>query len=505
MIGFTLIIQLVAVSIMARHTTASDAVGNAAAIRKTVKIGYVSSTLYPSGEPAPWGEDMLIATKMAIHHFNSIQHREDGEFRIMLPESCLFEARGMPGRELENALGKMADKGVTAVLGGDWTRVAAQMSAENGTLWSAGRIPVISAGATSSSLDSRTTYPGLFRTCYSDSTIQSTFSKAFIPFSSNVVAVIGTTDDFGYGGLRAYNTSLKSMGVLIGGYGEFISSNPETGEAKGDDCANDVDNFGYVCDVVHSVVRAAERYRGEHSFPLFISATGPSTQCVLGCLSVLNVTSKISVIAVCFCRFLLLYLLMVAFDFQATEVVHPQNSTSNPSQQKFFELVVNSARGYFTYLASPYKETKEYSRFVTDFVDKTGHSPSVWAIYAYDAVFVAATAILKAAPRSISLVEALQDSYFFGLSGLTKYNHGSRIFLKIIGRHIKFIQFVYSGYTAPLSRRKVILRMSTSGATKTDQNGFLTFENFHECGISGADGQSQQTHLYYDSIRDLLI
>mmetsp|Transcript_19889 Transcript_19889/g.27989 ORF Transcript_19889/g.27989 Transcript_19889/m.27989 type:complete len:339 (-) Transcript_19889:77-1093(-) len=338
------------------------------------------------------------------------------------------------------------------------------MSAENGTLWSAGQIPVISAGATSSSLDSRTTYPGLFRTCYSDSTIQSTFAKAFIPFGSNIAALIGTTDDFGYGGLRAYNASLKSMEVLIGGYGEFISSDSKTGEAKGDDCANNADNFDYVCDVVHTVVRAMESYKNEQ-FPLFISATGPSTQCVLGCLSVLNVTSKISVIV-------------------ATEIVHPQNSTFNLSQQKFFELVVNSARGYFTYLASPYQETKEYSKFVTDFVDKTGHTPSVWAIYAYDAVFVAATAMLKAASPSISLVQALQDSYYFGLSGLTKYNHG---------------------YTAPLMRRKAILRMSLSGAIKTDSNGFLTSENFHECGISGAEGQSEQTHLYYDSIMDLLV
>jgi len=345
------------------------------------------------------------------------------------------------------------------------------MADKRGSLWSSG-IPVVSAGATSQSLDRREDYPGLFRTCYSDTDAQSSFSMAALEcIKSKSAAVVGSLDPFGYSGLEIFNNTLASLGMNVpeGAYAEFESST-SSGEPRGDGCTGNSTNFAYVCTKVANAVRAAASrscpsstlsctssssssstspLMSPHTPPpssppvLLVSATGPSTQCVLACLGQRNLTRKLRTIL-------------------ATEVIHVSNKS-----EAFFNDTVEGSRGYITYIAKPYSEAEAYVNFVGRFRNHTGHDPDVWALYAYDAVFVTAKAIAKSLvskDEANSVVNALLDSHHYGTAGLTEYHNRSLTF--------------------PASRRVAAVRMKQTGIPETDADGALSALNYQTVGIT---------------------
>eukprot|EP00966_Prymnesium_polylepis_P186855 4331421-Prymnesium_polylepis.1 len=102
----------------------------------------------------------------------------------------------------------MLDANVVAILGGDWSRVAAASAELLQSVRPA--VPLITSGSTSASLDGS---PVVFRTCYSDSQAQpllasvlsllaSAKSSDAVPAAdATAVGLIASEDDFGLAGL----------------------------------------------------------------------------------------------------------------------------------------------------------------------------------------------------------------------------------------------------------------------------------------------------------------
>ncbi|GAB5360948.1 hypothetical protein AAMO2058_000672100 [Amorphochlora amoebiformis] len=435
-----------------------------------IKLGYVSAGLYPSGSPAPWGEDMLSATKLAINRINAakILHPHI----ISLPDSLIFEAKGTVTGSLERALRMMAGNKVVAVLGGGWTRVVEAMATVDGTLWDAG-IPVLSAGASSMTLDDRESFPGLFRTCYSDGDVQPMVTQSVVsgirPRSAILVA---STDAFGKGGAAVFNKTLIDVGLPLVGYAEFDSIDRKTGELRGDDCAKSTDNFEYVCEAVSRAFASAAEYESHDSNTdnalLLLSATGPSTQCALACLSNLSNSTKAVL---------------------STEIIHPTMGDSGKSHE-FFDRVVTGAEGYMGYIPSPYQATEKFAGFVSDFKAKFGHHPDPWAAYAYDAVFVLASALkrsLRETPEFFGtfgipgIVDHLASVDIYGVTGHITYAKGGEKTTKGKAKNAK---------TSPSELRVALMRLRSYGNPKIDADGTLSEKNFRVVGMTAEEGEN---------------
>ena len=429
-------------------------------------FGYVASSWYPSGALAPWGRDMRLATEMAVADVNR-ENRLGRGSRLVIPEGGgVYESNGTTGAQLAAAAETMAGElGVFAVLGADWTRVATQLARKDGSFWPNWGLPLITGGSTAASLDSVDVFPGLFRTSYSDGTVVPSLARVVSALSLDSAAVVGSTDPFGWDGVVAANRTLRALGIDVRAVEAFDSSDAN-GRLRGDNCA-DRSNYEYVRNVIRPALFSGAR-------ALFISGTGPSTQCVLSALA-REAPPRFAVVL-------------------STEVIHPSSSAADG----FFDDVVAGAEGYMSYLGAPYTLTSEYATFARRFDEQFGHSPDSWAPHAYDAVLLLAEALRVCAdesapnalePGSDCLVRALREVKMFGVTG--KIEFGVKA-------------------TTPVHRRVGLWRFRAPNGASVDENGILSHDNFERVGTTRepdahADaGVAPGFDLYYEGLKDIV-
>ena len=355
------------------------------------RVGYIASDYYPDGSECEWGRDMRRATAMALHR----QAKAGGCLRLGPVHQSNGTTRGLAAavQAMVAPPTDAVEGGVVAILGADWTRVAlgtAQLL--ESTLRSSGALPValLTSGATSSTLDDHVL---VLRTVYSDSQAQPLLVSVAEQLGAPAVAIVASTDEFGMGGLRTLNASLAAARVRVAAVATFTSTDPGSQERVGDACASSPTN-------VALVARAVAVARASGVGTIFVSATGPSTECVFAAAHSLGMDPS-------------------AYTWLATEWIHPPRGTP------YGDAAAAAASGYISYIGSPYP-SNDLLAFRRRFAEMFGHAPDRFAPYAYDAV-----GLLDAALRAVSadlpptslelnrtaLMRALRSSSYGGATG----------------------------------------------------------------------------------------
>ena len=410
-----------------------------------VRIGYLGSDFYPDGSPCPWGRDMRLAAELAVHTTNLAGGFGGGT------RGAIIVTHQLNGTTttLDAALDAMEAAGVHAVIGADWSRVALAAAPRLAAIG----VPLLPAGATSASLD---TAPNVFRTSYSMSSAQPRLVQAaaqlgMIRAAGGVasglnganalprIGLLASEDAFGLGGMQVLEAALSATGAPSPHIATFVSTSNVSGVKVGDGCDDHPERVAAVADAVRRVAVGADA--------VFVSATGPSTQCVFAAASSLGLRASSRAL------------------WLATEVIYPSSWTSD-----FGRAVADGARGYLSFAGKPYPSAAPMRDFRTEFTAAHAHVPDRWAGYAYDSVLAIASAVRASgpAPTGVALLTALRSVQLNGVTGS--------------------ITFPPAGGHAPLDARIEILRLAPS----------LDFE---QVGVSAPPAHQDTTppplHLYF--------
>lgn len=364
-------------------------------------IAYISSSFYPSGDAASWGQDSRRAVTMALDDAKREGWCGPG-CEVELSPSLIYEANGTVSQELTAFIGRAVERNVVAILGADWSRVAeATLSALKDLKVT---LPLVSGGATGSEFDSAVAHPCFLRSVYSDADgiaalLQDLAERARATRGQGAtapeyIAVLYSEEPLGTAGLQTASSLATRGGPRV-----LASAGFRSGSAP-----REVRSRARELLAALAAPNPAALLGGRRPV-VFIAATGPDTTLALEALATQGVHGPPGDSWV------------VGALEAAPSVVHtPQQAAA--------------AMGFNSYLSTTPAEgaCAAYDSFVARFRGRHGHTPSGgFAAPSYDSVVLAVAALraarAAAAPGAMrpggEAVLAATRLPSFGVQGLT--------------------------------------------------------------------------------------